>query len=579
MQLNQKYTYNPATDLIGKGGFGRVYKAWDADLGEYVALKRVSAADIPEGYDLIKEVLRARRFSHPNLCTYYDGFRFKGADTFGEEQEFHFAVMELITGGQIDQIGFAKLPDATKLDLLRQILEGLAYLHGEGVIHRDIKPSNILIQKSEDKLRVKITDFGISKHIAADYSLVSNAIGSIEYMPPEQFQEGEKISYNADIWSFGVLLYELITEELPFGSRKENNSKGVIIDAIHKRDVSAKLDNIAEPYRSLIKACLVKDRNQRVKDLAALRELISHAKPSVNKESLQTTGSNQEEEKKTIAETYPEQAENGSPKMKTWIYLMFILAAVTVLMIVMFVFKINEASFRNYTETAAGLDIEMIFVRGGTSYMGCNQNSIDDCYGEELPYHEVEVNNFYIGKFEITQKQWYNIMGSNPSTIKDCSGCPVVNVSWYDAQLFISKLNLKSGKNYRLPTEAEWEYAARGGRFSNDYIFAGNGSINDVAWYKENSANRPQPVGQKVQNELGLYDMSGNVYEWCSDWFGNYGSNTLLNPQGPTTGNEKVLRGGSWYDVPRDCRVYYRFKYNPDHRGFNIGFRLVREPG
>jgi formylglycine-generating enzyme len=222
--------------------------------------------------------------------------------------------------------------------------------------------------------------------------------------------------------------------------------------------------------------------------------------------------------------------------------------------------------------------IEMVFVKGGTFTMGCTAEQGN--YGDdEKPAHQVTVSDFYMGKFEVTQKQWREIMGTNPSYFKNCDDCPVEQVSWNNIQEFIKKLNQKTGKKYRLPTEAEWEFAARGGvethgRASKKY--AGSNNIDDVAWYSENSNSKTHPVGQKQPNELGLYDMSGNVWEWCSDWYGSYSSGSQTNPQGPSSGFDCVIRGGSWDCYPQPCRVANRNYYSPDDRNLNIGFRLSR---
>jgi formylglycine-generating enzyme required for sulfatase activity len=243
----------------------------------------------------------------------------------------------------------------------------------------------------------------------------------------------------------------------------------------------------------------------------------------------------------------------------------------------------DEQSFKteikkvSFTETTAGLNLEMVFVKGGTFEMGCTSEQ-SDCDDDEKPVHSVTVDDFYIGKYEVTQAQWKAIMGSNPSHFDDCgSNCPVENVSWNDVQEFIEKLNQKTGKNYRLPTEAEWEYAARGGGKSKGYKYAGSNSIGTVAWYDDNSGSETHPVGQKQANELGIYDMSGNVWEWCSDWYDSdyYSSSPRNNPAGPSSGSRRVLRGGSWGSRGRICRVANRNNLSPGSSYSNSGFRLV----
>ena len=219
-------------------------------------------------------------------------------------------------------------------------------------------------------------------------------------------------------------------------------------------------------------------------------------------------------------------------------------------------------------------NIEMVYVKGGTFTMGATAEQGSDAYSDEKPTHSVTLSDYYIGKYEVTQAQWKAIMGSNPSNWKG-DNLPVENVSWNDIQEFIKKLNAQTGKKFRLPTEAEWEYAARGGNQSKGYKYSGSNSISEVAWYDGNSGDKTHPVGQKAPNELGIYDMSGNVYEWCQDWYGDYSSSSQTNPTGPSSGSYRVLRGGSWNYSARSCRVSDRGSGTPDSRRNNRGFRLA----
>jgi sulfatase modifying factor 1 len=214
---------------------------------------------------------------------------------------------------------------------------------------------------------------------------------------------------------------------------------------------------------------------------------------------------------------------------------------------------------------------EMVFVKGGTFQMGSNE--IDDA----KPIHSVTLSDFEIGKYPVTQKLWQEIMGSNPSHFKENENCPVENVSSEDTQAFLKKLNTRfPGRQYRLPTEAEWEYAARGGTQYKGFEFAGSNDPDDVAWYNQNAGLKTHPVGLKKANELGIYDMSGNAWEWCADWYATYTSGSQTNPEGPSSGSSHVLRGGSWYGGPKYCRVAGRYSDSPTFRGGNIGFRLAR---
>ncbi len=237
-------------------------------------------------------------------------------------------------------------------------------------------------------------------------------------------------------------------------------------------------------------------------------------------------------------------------------------------------------------------EIEMVYVPGGTFKMG------DDAYGDsgEIPVHTVTVNSFWICKYEVTQAKYQEIMGTNPSHFKG-DNRPVEQVSWFDAVQFCNKLSEREGlepcytingrevtcdfsKNgYRLPTEAEWEYAARGGRKSRHYQYAGSNDVDAVAWYWNNAGKKTHPMGQKRPNELGIYDMSGNVWEWCWDWYSSsyYSSSPQKNPRGPYSGSFRVLRGGSLLDFARDVRVAKRGGNTPSYSYSDLGFRLVRK--
>ena len=216
----------------------------------------------------------------------------------------------------------------------------------------------------------------------------------------------------------------------------------------------------------------------------------------------------------------------------------------------------------------------MVYVQGGTFTMGATPEQGSDAYDDEKPTHEVTLSSYYIGKYEVTQRLWQAVMGSNPSMFKG-DNRPVECVSWNDCQAFIRKLNQMTGRNFRLPTEAEWEYAARGGNRGKGYKYAGSDHIDNVAWYGDNSGKATHDVGMKQPNELGLYDMSGNVYEWCSDGYGPYSSSAQTNPRGASSGSDRVYRGGCWYLRARDCRVSCRYSNTPDNRYYILGLRLV----
>ena len=221
-----------------------------------------------------------------------------------------------------------------------------------------------------------------------------------------------------------------------------------------------------------------------------------------------------------------------------------------------------------------GISIEMVKVEAGSFNMGATPE-MEKPADREKPVHRVTLtNNYYIGKYEVTQALWQAVMGSNPSYFKG-DDLPVEKVSWNDCQDFISKLNAMTGKRFRLPTEAEWEYAARGGKKSRGYQYSGSNTLGDVAWYNDNSGPKTHAVGTKQPNELGIYDMTGNVMEWCQDWYGSYSSSPQTNPTGAVSGSVRVSRGGSWYLSARECRSSFRGSLAPDDRYIGLGLRLV----
>jgi formylglycine-generating enzyme required for sulfatase activity len=216
----------------------------------------------------------------------------------------------------------------------------------------------------------------------------------------------------------------------------------------------------------------------------------------------------------------------------------------------------------------------MVFVEGGTFTMGCTAEQGDECYGDEKPAHPVTLKSFFIGKYPVTEAEWVAVMGHDPRHGR--SRLPVEWVSWDEIQVFLERLNAQTGMKYRLPTEAEWEYAARGGKYSQGFKYSGSDDLDKVAWFELDLFVDPHfDVGLKQPNELGLHDMSGSVWEWCSDWYGDYSSDSQTNPKGPELGNRRVLRGGSWSNDARHCRVSNRRNDAPGNCFSYYGFRLV----
>ncbi len=246
------------------------------------------------------------------------------------------------------------------------------------------------------------------------------------------------------------------------------------------------------------------------------------------------------------------------------------------------VFRVTAKPIEPQTFTLNGVSFTMVYVQGGTFTMGATYEQGHDDYNEdEKPTHTVSLSSFFIGEAEVTQELWQAVMRNNPSyptNIGDKN--PVDGVSWQDCQVFIKTLNSLlspklNGKHFRLPTEAEWEYAARGGNKSRGFKYSGSNNIDEVAWYNGISNYITHPVKQKQPNELGLYDMSGNVREWCLDWYSDYSSISQSNPKGASRGSERIIRGGSYYCMSCYCHLSHRHTSPPNGSDFLTGFRLV----
>ena len=230
-----------------------------------------------------------------------------------------------------------------------------------------------------------------------------------------------------------------------------------------------------------------------------------------------------------------------------------------------------------YIEPGFNTNLVMMKIKGGAFIMGSTGGN-----SNEQPVHSVTLNSYFMGAFEVTQAQWLAVMGENPSYFSGCLDCPVDFVTWNEIQTFVQNLSLASGKVYRLPTEAEWEYACGGGAQASGSaertLWAGTSIENQLqnyAWFYDNSGGKSHAVGGKLPNRLGIYDMSGNIAEWCSDWYGPYNSGSQTNPQGPPTGNARVIRGSSWAFLPDHCRTASRAYEYPGTKSNTVGFRVV----
>ncbi|MEZ4826484.1 MAG: serine/threonine-protein kinase [Bacteroidia bacterium] len=275
-KINERYEFDPQSDELGKGGFGRVFKARDTLLGRDVVLKIAQKDNLPDKYSLVQEISRVIDFNHPNLVRYYDAVIIKDVNSFGEDVEYQIGIMEYMRNGDLRAFIKTQPSEPQIRQIVAGTLKGLGYLHEHGLIHRDIKPPNILLNIDRETITAKICDFGISKAVGSEATALSNVIGTFEYMSPEQLGSNpdQKISTNSDLWSIGILIYEMFTDDLPFGSRRSGTTDAKIIGNILAAPIPDKIAGIPQPYRQMIEACLHREADKRVSTSAELLQML-----------------------------------------------------------------------------------------------------------------------------------------------------------------------------------------------------------------------------------------------------------------------------------------------------------------
>lgn len=603
----ERYTFDASSDLLGEGGFGRVYRAYDNYEHEYVALKMQDVNPQYPELRLRNEYEKVQRFTHPYIARYkacYTLNSFKG-DT-------DVAVMKYYEAGSLDKL-MAKggLTFEQRCSMLEHILEGIGFLHENGIIHRDLKPQNILIVEHNGKYSPLITDFGISKLLLDETqrSAVSNSIlgGTRNYASPEQLMD-TLIKKNTDLWNFGVIAYEMFIGTRPFnsGASSPTSEEGRIeyLRQVKSGILPDALNGVPEPWQRLIRACLVVDNSKRVCYVKDCFEIINGGCNSIDKSSdtlcddevvvtSDDTIVSEPEEKPNVVvveQGSVDVKEKGSKKRKRFLPWLVIASVVTIFAFVIPLVKradgdnpVPEVARTNYTESACGLSMKMVWVDGGTFSMGSNYGESD-----ERPVHDVTLDGYWISETEVTQSQWEAIMGTtirdqcakkgSSSLYGEGANYPMYYVNYDEAKEFCRRLSFATGRKYTLPTEAQWEYAARGGNGAVVYTYSGSNSVDDVAWYNGKNGGSMHRVKEKNPNQLGLYDMSGGVWEWCLDYYGSYISKSQHNPKGPSGGDYRVLRGGSWRSSESSSRVTNRNSNHPSYGLYYYGFRVVVLP-
>ncbi len=517
--------------MLGRGGFGITYLAEQTMLDRKVAVKEFFMKEFCERNKDTSRVTLGTESSRETVTRFREKFLKEARniakldhpnivrilDIF-EENGTAYYVMEYIEGESLGEMVKRRgaIAEATATRYILKAAEALEYIHKQNMNHLDIKPANIMINGKDESVLI---DFGLSKQYDAGGQQTSTTPVDISegYAPIEQYKKGGvgEFSPQTDIYALGATFFKLLTGETP------PSASDVLNDGLPPKPatVSAKVWEAIEFAMQPIK-------NNRPKNVA---EFIASIKTDA-------TPKPQPVLKQEVDEVTIVNIDNKRPIAK-----------------------------KDKTFTVRGVTFKMIYVEGGTFTMGATS--------DEKPAHEVTLSDYYIGETVVTQALWEAVMGNNPSRFKG-GNLSVEWISWHDCKEFISKLNALTGKRFRMPTEAEWEYAARGGSKSRSYKYSGSDNIDDVAWYEDNSGGKTHEVGTKSPNELGLYDMSGNVWEWCSDWYSDYSSASQTNPKGPDSGTSRVCRGGCWDYYAGYCRCSCRGDEDPDYRCDCLGLRL-----
>lgn len=578
-----KYTI---ISILGQGGFGITYLGVQSGLDRKVAIKEFFIREMCERDDstnhvtlgtegsretvdmyrqkFLKEARSIAQLNHPNIVRIIDVF---------EENGTAYYVMEYAEGGSLkDKVKEnGSLSEAVATRYIIQVAEALDYIHQRNMNHLDVKPGNIMLNEKDETLLI---DFGLSKQYDASSGsqTSSTPVGISEgYAPMEQYKKGgvSVFSPETDIYALGATFFNLLTGATP-PSASDVYEDGIPVKELESKGVSRKAIGV-------ICQAMAGRKKDRLKSAQAFINALSKSNKAKAKTNVK--------DKDTTVIVVPEK--HGIKKRKMWIGIGVI--AVAVIVIGLELISDYNASYINEdgekheqlpqkTITVNGVSFDMIWVEAGTFTMGV------DTINLSKPAHKVTLTkNYYIGKTEVTQALWEAVMGGDPSWYEDASK-PVSNVSWDDCELFLSKLNTLTDLNFRLPTEAEWEYAARGGNRSCNYRYSGSNDIDEVAWYRDNSNYTVHAVATKKPNELGIYDMSGNVAEWCSDWYDKnyYKYSPQIDPIGPDNGKMRVKRGGDYLDTYElMSRGHYEYSGNDEDwyyrmlRDVRTGLRLV----
>ena len=619
-------------EKIGAGGMGQVYKAYHSGTGRVVAIKVIlskSKIDPEVIRRFEREVKAAAKLVHQNIITVFDADQINGRV---------FMVMEYIKGNDLAEIILkkGKLSVVESVKYIIQTANGLKYAHDQGVIHRDIKPGNIIVGTDGS---VKIVDMGLAKietdSNQEDISMLTGAtsiMGTVDFMSPEQGFSSRDVDARADIYSLGATLFYLLTGKFMYAGNSAfakllahrespipslcSARPGIPIE-LGNLFTKMVAKNAVDRFQSMAEVILALSSlgNQDVKtthfDRSSIVEtLIDGAAVTMAVKEVNILSA-KEPAKEPVKEPITPDVVLKPSLIKSTIQKLYkpkaVVVAVAILVITLvFVFfvlikpNLNEESddqrevvLRLKQEDDKAKQLEVVRLKEEKEAKA-KQDKIDledssreieldlvlipvgkFMMGDPGKDHEVLITkSFFMGRHEVTQEQWKKVMGNNPSAKTKGPTLPVTDVSWNDCQEFIRRLNDKTNGGYRLPTEAEWEYACRA-KTTTKYFYGDIITKSDANYGGAAGAVIKQ-VGSYKPNAFGLYDMHGNVWEWCNDWYGRYSSDAEINPVGPLSGTTRVLRGGSFNDSDAYFRSSYRIYVAPGHRPFDSGLRLAR---
>lgn len=572
--FHERYTL---IKLIGVGGFADVWSAKDNSTESVVALKIYTNLDEDGINDLAKEYTQMQGLNHTNILK---------AEHFDRWGNIPYLVMKLCSGGSLDK-KIGKMDDEDIFKMITDISAGLEYLHASGIVHQDIKPDNILIDNTSGTDIYVLSDFGISSKTKTrlSHSVNMKNIGTNlteAYAPPEKFSSKKadrRPDRKGDIFSFGISIYELATGGMPFDDL--STGRQLLYD-----NAEVDFSEISNP------------RLRRIAELSMQRE--KEDRPTAKEIGDMVTSDDLPDAPPTNGgggDSGDNNPPGGRPSRKTrrvsnrrrvsWPLVGLLIGVVAVVVfIIISAFSNTDSSADTTEEASADLKTDTIKINGVTMLMsqipegdfqlGCSDPDDDAADDSELPAKKRHVNAFSLGQTEVTQALWNALMDTNPSTVVG-DNYPVNNVSWEDCQIFIQRLNAVTGETFRLPTEAEWEYAAKlhddgkGQLSTTKFRYPGSATADPVAWINSNSGNTLHEVAQKKPTSFKLYDMGGNVIEWCQDIYSDYSTGAPV-----IDSSQRVLRGGYYEGDVTSVRNSTRGSCDKDTNMEPFGFRLAK---